>query len=374
MLQYCKKCLFPATKPDLYFNAQGICDACISADNKHGRGDAIDWTARAKEFESIVVPRKLDNDGWYDCIVPVSGGKDSTWLVHAMKSLHWMNPLAVTFDQFDQTSIGRKNLDALRSVGVDHVHFTLNPHVVRQLVKKGFEIVGDPYWVNHVGMFTVPFHISTRFNVQLVIFGEQPQLEYGGPEESKNNMIMDKRWRQEFGGMRGFREEDMVDPEISAGDLRILKYPTDDQIQDVGVIGLFYGYFFKWDAVSHVKIIEQYGWSGLTQAPSGSWLNYENCDMHFISLREHLKYVKYGYGRATDQLNIAIRDRRITRLEALNFAREIDGECPREVILEFCDYIKITEEEFYNVRDSFVNQEIFVRDSYGNWVMKNPRY
>ena len=187
----------------------------------------------------------------------MSGGKDSTWQVYAMKKIHGMNPLAVTFDQFDQTETGAYNLDILRSIGVDHIHFTLNPNVIKKLVKKGFKIVGDPYWVNHVGMFTIPFQIATKFGIPLVVYGENPQLEYGGPEISRDNMIMDKRWRQEFGGMRGFREEDMVDETISASDLRILEFPKDEDVKLAGVTGVFYGYFYKWDAGRHTELIKK---------------------------------------------------------------------------------------------------------------------
>jgi len=373
MINYCRKCLFPETKPDLYFDGEGICDACRSAERKHGLEDAIDWTDRAKQFDQIISDFKERNSGWYDCIVPVSGGKDSTWQVYAMKKIHGMNPLAVTFDQFDQTETGLHNLEILRSIGVDHVHFTLNPKIVKPLVRKGFEIVGDPYWVNHVGIYTVPFHFAARFNIPLVIWGENPQLEYGGPRLSRDNMVMDKRWRQEFGGMRGFREEDMVDANISLDDLRILQYPDDETVKSEGVTGVFYGYFFKWDAVQHLKIVKGLGWRSLPEPPDGSWMDYENCDMKYIDIREHIKYLKYGYGRATDQLNIEIRNGRITREIALDIAKNIDGKFSDENMIEFCEYVDITVDQFRSVLDSFVNHDIFKQSDDGRWVMRYER-
>ncbi len=373
MNKYCKKCLFPQTKPDLYFDDDGICDACHSADRKHGIENAIDWDKRASNFEDLICDFKDRANGWYDCIVPVSGGKDSTWQVYAMKKIHGMNPLAVTFDQFDQTETGEYNLEILKSIGVDHIHFTLNPNVVKKLVKKGFDIVGDPYWVNHVGMFTIPFHIATKFDIPLVVYGENPQLEYGGPEQSRDNMIMDQRWRQEFGGMRGFREEDMVDDDISISDLRIMKFPKDEDIKKVGVTGIFYGYFFKWDAGVHTELIQkELGWKSLPKPPEGSWVDYENCDMKFIDIREHIKFLKYGYGRATDQLNIEIRHNRISRDKAIEIAQEIDGQYSKTNMKEFCKYIDITEDEFHEKIDSFVNHDIFEKVN-GMWKMKYER-
>ncbi len=372
-IRYCKRCLFPETKPDLYFDDDGVCDACRSAERKHGFEAAVDWDARAAEFQKVIADAKSRAGGGYDCIVPVSGGKDSTWQVYAMKIIHGMNPLAVTFDQFDQTDTGFHNLDVLRSIGVDHVHFTLNPKVVRGLVKKGFEIVGDHYWVNHVGIYTVPFHFAVRFGIPLIVFGENPQFEYGGPEQSRDNMIMDRRWRQEFGLMRGLREEDMVDEEIALKDLQMLQFPTDEEMHEAGVLGTFYGYFYKWDASVHTELVRKLGWKSLPEPPRGSWVDYENCDMRYIDIRERVKYLKYGYGRATDQLNIEIRNGRLERSEALEIAKRLDGEVDENNVVAFCEYLGIDREEYDEVMDSFVNQDIFEKDSNGEWVLRFER-
>lgn len=369
-MRYCKRCLFTDIKPDLYFDEEGVCDACRSAERKHGIENSIDWDERAKEFEKFLDKCRSKDGMKYDCIIPVSGGKDSTFQVHAMKVVHNMNPLAVTFDQFDATDVSRHDLDVLRSIGVDHMHFTLNPVVVKKLVKKGFEIVGDPHWVNHVGIFSIPMNIAVNFNIPLLIWGEQPQFEYGGPEASRNRMVLDKRWRQEFGGMRGFREEDMVCDEIQISDLKALIWPSAEDVERTGVMGVFYGYFFKWNAREHLKIVESYGWKRLPTAWPGSWLDYENVDMKFIDIREHLKWVKYGYGRTTDQVNIDIRNGLLSRDEAMKIVRERDGKYSEEHKQEFCEYLGVSETEFHRVIDSFANTDILEKDSYGMWRLK----
>lgn len=374
MIRYCKTCLFPETKPDLYFDNEGICDACHSAKRIHGIEKAIDWDARARQFQALCEDARTRSQGVYNCIVPASGGKDSCWQVYALKTLHKMKPLVVTFDQFDQTPVGKENLEFMRGLGVDHVHFTLNPEVVRNLVKKGFETVGDPYWINHVGIFTVPFHFALRFGIPMIVYGENPQLEYGGPELSRDNMVMDRRWRQEFGGMRGFREEDMVDNEISIEDLSLLCYPSDEEVKQAGLLGTFYGYFYKWDALTHVKLMQGLGWRPLESAPAGSWLDYENCDMRFIDIRERIKFLKYGYGRATDQLNIWIRNGRIARAEALEIVKRIDGNVDENNIVEFCNYLSISRSEYEQTMDTFVNTDLFVRDSQNQWVLAFERF
>lgn len=371
-MRYCKRCLFPDTKPDIYFDEEGICDACRSAERKHNIKEGIDWKAREEEFKKLIDAYRSKDGSNYDCLVPVSGGKDSIFQVYAMKVIHKMNPIAVTFDQFDATPTSRHNLEALKMIGVDHVHFTMNPLILKKLVKKGFEIVGDPYWVNHVGIFTVPARFAVHLKVPLLIWGENSQLEYGGPAASRDNRVLDKRWRQEFGCMRGFREEDMVDKDISLSDLRCLMYPSDEDITKLGVTGLFYGSFFKWNPIEHLKLVKKLGWKALPKPWAGSWLNWENCDMKFEGIREHLKWVKFGYGRVTDQVNIYIRSGKITREKALEIVKERDGKL--EFKKEFCEYIDITEEEFDRIRDTFVNKDIFKRDNNGEWVLKEPVY
>lgn len=369
-MRYCKRCLFPDTKPDLYFDEEGICDPCRSAERKHNLEQGIDWDTRAKEFNEILDKYRSKDGKDYDCIIPVSGGKDSTFQVYCMKVIHKMNPLAVTFDQFDTSPAGRENLDALKDIGVDHIHVTLNPKIVKRLVKKGFEIVGDPYWVNHVGIFTVPARIAVLFNIPLIIWGENSQFEYGGPATDRDRKVLDKRWRQEFSGMRGFREEDMIDNEISASDLKLLYYPSDEDIQRVGVTGIFLGYFFKWNSISHVELVKKLGWKSLPRPWAGSWLDWENCDMTFSGIREHLKWIKYGYGRTTDHVNIYIRNGNLSREEGVKIVKERDGKL--EFKKEFCEYIGISEEEFDRIRDSFVNTDIFEKDENGEWILKEP--
>lgn len=370
-MRYCKKCLFPDTKPDLFFDENGVCDACNSSEKKHNYENGIDWKEREKEFNEIIEKYRSKDGMKYDCIVPVSGGKDSTYQVYRMKIIHKMNPLAITFDQFDQTDIGIHNLEILKEIGVDHIHFTLNPKVVRHLVKKGFEIVGDTHWVNHVGIYTVPTRLAVALNIPLIIWGENSQLEYGGPAASKENRYLDKRWRQEFGCMRGFREEDMVDENISMSDLKSLMWPSDEDVKRVGLTAIFYGYYFKWDTHQNMELSKKYGWKSLSKAWEGSWLDYENCDMKFIDIREHLKWVKYGYGRTTDQVNIYLRNKTISREDGIKLVKERDGKFEKSHKKEFCDYIGITDTEFDRIRDTYVNTDIFEKDSNGEWKFKN---
>lgn len=371
---YCKTCLFPRTKPDIQFNNQGICDSCLSAKRKHGAENSIDWKNREKEFEKIIDKARSNSGNYYNCIVPVSGGKDSTWQVYVMKKKHNMRPLGITFDQFDQTDHGRKNLEALKSIGVDHIHFSMNPLLIKKLVRTGFEIVGDPYWINHVGMLTVPIHFACRFKIPLVVYGENPIFEYGGPEVDRDNYLMNKRWRQQHGGMRGMREEDVVGQDITTDEIKMLMFPSDEEILKNNVEAVFYGHFFKWEPEKHTKFIQQFGWKPLKKPQVGSWSLTENIDMKYIDIRERIKFLKYGYGRATDQLNIAIRSNLISREKALKIVKKIDGKVDSKNIKSFCKYLNISKDVYNEIVNSFVNHNLFIKDNLLNgWRLRKTR-
>ena len=192
--------------------------------------------------------------------------------------------------------------------------------LIKKLVRVGFEVIGDPYWVNHVGILTVPIHFACKFHIPLVIYGENPIFEYGGPELDRDNYIMNKKWRQQHGGMRGMREEDVVDKDIKLDDIKMLTFPSDKEVEDSRVQAVFYGHFFKWEPEKHTKFVKKFGWKDLKKPQKGSWSKTENIDMKYIDIRERVKYLKYGYGRATDQLNIAIRSNLISRKKALAYA------------------------------------------------------
>ena len=369
MIRFCKKCLFPDTKPDLYFDEDGVCDACRSAEQKWDNEKLIDWSARAEEFDNIL--STLPKDNIYDCVIPVSGGKDSTFQTYQIVKQHKLKALAVTFDQFDQTPIGEHNLRILKEIGVDHLHFTLNPRVIKTLVLRGFEEVGDLYWVNHVGMFSIPTRVATWMNIPLVVYGENPQFEYGGPEASRKPKPMNKRWRQEFGGLRGLREDDLVDELVHERDIEILRFPEDHLT--LNIKGLFYGDYFRWDPIEHTKKIKNLGWRGLDKLPAGSSSKDENCDMAFIDIREHVKFLKFGYGRATDQLNIEIRSGKLKRSEALQKVISIDGRVSDISIKAFCDYLDISRNYFDTLVERFVNKELFTKNN-DRWEFKHDRY
>ncbi|MDA9929487.1 N-acetyl sugar amidotransferase [Flavobacteriaceae bacterium] len=360
-------CLFPETKPDLFFDDQGVCSACVSSIQKKNE---IDWNNREKEFFEIINKyKKQPNESGYDCLIPVSGGKDSTYQAYFMKEVCGLNPLCVCFETTSITELGQQNLDNISKMGIDVIYFKKNYEVYKTMVIEGFKRVGDEMWPNHIGIFTIPVNIAVKFNIPLIIWGENPQQEYGGPLGAVENKYLNRRWLEEFGGLIGNRIQDMIGINgLTEKDLTPYFYPSDEEIEKVGVIGLFLGHYFFWDAKKQLEIVKMHGFSVKEDGPvEGTYTNYENLDEKMHGLHDYLKYVKYGFGRATDHACIDIRNNRITREEGLKLVKEYDGKYPHISINEFLKYSGITKSELDSIIDSFTNSMLFEKDQNGNF-------
>ncbi|UCD03756.1 MAG: N-acetyl sugar amidotransferase [Candidatus Woesearchaeota archaeon] len=370
-MRYCKKCIMPDTKPDLTFDEEGICNACRSSERKYAQHkDPIDWNARKKEFEALIKKFKNDDPLTYDCIIPVSGGKDSMFLVYALKEVYKMRPLCVLFEPTLPTKTGRKNIDVMNRMGVDLIHFKRNPLVYDYMVKEGLRRVGDNDWPNHIGIFTVPIHFAVKFNVPLVIWGECPQTEYGGyTKEARSAHVLDQRWLYDYGGLIGNRPEDMVceDLNITLSDLKPYIYPSKEDLERVGVTSVWYGYYFPWNVPEQLRIVKERGWVSRIDRVEVTYEDYENIDCYSMTIHDYLKFVKYGFGRATDDLVRDIRNGIIDREEAVRLADRYEGKYPLEAARRFCRRFGYTREEFDEICDSFTNRVLFETEKDGTF-------
>ena len=362
-MKICKKCVMPSTKPDLHFDEDGVCDACNSQIDKNYN---IDWEQREKEFLELIKKYKVNSD--YDCVIGVSGGKDSTYQVLKILELG-LNPLCVCFEPTIPTEIGKKNLENLNNLGVDLIHIKRNPVVYKKLAKEAFVRTGDNEWQHHVGLFTSTPKIAVNFNIPLIIWGESPQVEYGGPATSKTNNKLDRKWLEEFGGLLGNRISDMIGVDgLTQKDLSLYTYNSDEDINRVGVTGLFLGYYFKWDLRQIVKKVKKYGFTTQDTPVETTYENFENLDCYSNHVHDYLKYVKYGFGRATDNACLDIRLEYITRQEGIRLVNKYDGRYPSLAIKEYLNYTGFTQREFDKIIDSYTNKRIFLRDENGKFV------
>lgn len=368
MIRYCTRCLFPDTKPDLSFDEQGVCNACRNFE----RRPAVDWNKRKEELLRILERyRSKDGSNW-DCIVPVSGGKDSHFQTIKMLELG-MNPLCVTATTCDLSQIGRQNIENLKSLGVDYIEVTTNPVVRRKLNRIGLTQVGDISWPEHVSIFTVPIRIAVQMNIPLIIWGENPQNEYGGPASATENNILDRRWLEEFGGLLGLRVSDLVGVDgIEKRHLIPFTYPSDEELKRVGVTGLFLGYYLPWDGYSNALLAQGFGFNTWHTTVEGSVVNYENLDNYQTGIHDYFKFLKFGFGRATDIASLHIRRGRITREEGVALVKRHDGKFPwtylGKPIEKILEPLDMTVEEFIKICDRFTNKKLFLTDARGNLI------
>jgi len=361
----------PNTRPDLQLDTEGICNACRS----YERRKVINWDERKKELLQILEKYRQSDDSNWDCIVPVSGGKDSTYQVVRMLQLD-MNPLCVTSTTCDLSDIGRKNIENLKHLGVDYVEFSPNPLIRAKLNRIGLERVGDISWPEHVGIFTIPVRAAVQFNIPLIIWGENSQNEYGGPAAASESNVLNRRWLERFGGLLGLQVSDVVG--IDGIDHRHLipyTYPSDEDLARVGVTGLFLGYFLPWDGLSNALIAQAHGLTTYHKTVEGSMVNYENLDNYQTGIHDYFKFLKFGFGRATDLACMHVRRGRLTRQDALEIVKKHDGKFPWNYLGKSLEDIlkplELTVEEFIQICDKFTNKTLFQQDGTGNLIKDN---
>ena len=368
MIRYCNRCVMPETKPDLFIDAEGVCSACHNIEKRQ----AVDWESRKQELVKVLDRYRSKDGSNYDCIVPVSGGKDSHFQVIRMLELG-MNPLCVTSTTDKLSDIGRRNIENLKNLGVDYLEVTVNPVVRRKINKLVLTQIGDISWPEHVVIFTIPVRVGVQLDIPLIIWGENSQNEYGGPASAAENNTLTRRWLEEFGGLLGLRVSDLIGQAgIERKHLIQYIYPSDEELQRVGVTGLFLGYYLPWDGYQNALYAQAHGFETYHKPVEGSLVNYENLDNCQTGIHDYFKFLKYGFGRATDLACLHIRRGRLSREDAIKLGKMHDGKfpwvylgCPIDEILKDID---MTLEEFIQICDRFTNKKLFLCDSRGNLV------
>lgn len=352
-MRYCVKCVYPETKPDLKYDEDGVCSAC---NNYIARRD-IDWSKREAEFIQLVEEvQRLKRP--YDCIIPVSGGKDSHYQVITAKR-YGLNALAVTATTDDLSSLGQYNLDNISRLGVDHISISTASKLRRRINSYTLNRIGDISWAEHVTIFTIPFREAAIRNIPLIIYGENPQNEYGGPEADKP--YMKTSWLQEFGGLCGLRVTDLIEKGIATKE-ELLQY-TYVKVNSDEARPIFLGYYFPWDGKANADLAQEHGFKVNKSLVEGTGVNYENLDNHQTGIHDYFKFLKFGFGRATDIACNHIRRGLITRDEGKEFIYLYDGKFPNTYLgksLESILYeIDMTIDQFMEICDKFTNPAIF---------------
>ena len=346
----CRTCCIPTTRPDTAFDATGQCSACTS----YPQRPMIDWDQRRHELIAL-----LDrHDG--RVLVPSSAGKDSTYIALTLKELG-ADVTAVTATTCMLTEIGRKNIDNLAK-HVPTIECTPNMTQRAKLNRLGLEMVGDISWPEHVAIFNVPFRVAVALNTPLLMYGECPQREYGGPPDTQDARVMTRRWVNELGGLLGLRPSDM---EPMAGDMSYYMPPPAADLERVGVAAHFLGqYIGPWDSHHNWDVAQAAGMRA-SRPCKANWWTAENQDNAMTGIHDHFMWRKFGYGRGCAQISVDVRAGRIDRDVALAWVNEYDGAFPYSYMgvswREVLDHIGMTPEQFYEVMDRFTNWQIFDR-------------
>lgn len=354
MIRRCRTCCYPSTKPDLVFDDAGECSACTS----YAKRATIDWTGREAELT-----RLLDrNNG--RVIVPSSGGKDSTYIALRLKELG-ADVTAVTATTCHLTPTGRANLDSLAR-HVRTIEVTPNMTVRAKLNRLSLRLVGDISWPEHASIFSAPFRVASQIGVKLLMYGENPQAEYGGPMGTDAAREMTRRWVSEFGGFNGLRPADFIGQEsISTRDMDDYRFPAATAIE--GVEAHFLGAYEPWDSHRNAAAAEESGMRGLpSYSPNlARWMppstaNYwplENLDNAQTGIHDYLMFRKYGFGRGCSQISVDVRAGRVTRDDALQWLALHDGAFPNfyagVYIEDVLERIGMERDELLTICDKF---------------------
>lgn len=353
---YCKKCVSPISGVSLNFSENLVCSACSTHEN-FKKLPSKEWKRREKLFSNICKSYSKQKNN-YDCVIPVSGGKDSYFQTHlAIK--YGLKPLLVTYQGDNYLPEGDYNRDRMREVfDVDHIVFSPSQKKLKILNLLGFNIMGDMNWHNHCGINTYPIIIANMYKIPLIIWGETPGDVYGmfGPNDF---VEMSNRVRIEH-EMRGFLAEDLIKKskgKLNEKDMVWAQYPSEDSLLKNKIRGIYIGNYFKWQPNIHYKLMKKkYGWKESKKKFERTYRTFSNLDNIFENgTHDYLKFIKFGYGRGTDHSNKDIRDGYITRKQGVKNVLKYDHAIPKDLSF-FCKYVGISKDEFFYKADKFRNK------------------
>ncbi len=373
-MEYCKRCCYPANaKPTILFDEMGICSGC----RLHESRPEIDWDQKMEQFKAILKEysaKARANGSAYDLIIPISGGKDSHYQVHLVRELGY-NPLLVCYNHGFNTKRGIRNLNNLvTKLSCDLVRFTSSTDAARAISKFMLKTVGDITWHYHAGIMTFPIKAAVMYKIPLILWGEHGRSDRTGMYNQSDMLEFSKKDRQEH-SMRGFEPDDILshpnNTEVKPEHVNPFYYPSDEEIEAVDVRGIYLSNYIHWDDREQTKIvIEKYGFETALSRERTYLLHSKLDDIHANGTHDYLKYLKFGYGRATDDATMDIRHGRMTREEAIEKVRKHDPVRPSDLDI-WLKFVDMTEEEFLGHIEHLRDPLIWEKNADGAWQVKD---
>ena len=340
-LRYCSRCCMPETAEALAFDEMGICQPCRSAEQKIH----INWVKREKKLRDILDKYRSKDGTDYDCMVPISGGKDSTFQLYVLTQVYKLRPLAVTFNHNWYSETGTYNLqNALEVFDVDHIMFTPRRSVINKLARKSLRMIGDSCWHCHAGVGAFPLQIAAKYGIKLIVWGESVS-ENDGRATYNEPINFDRDYFTKISAR--FYAEEMVDDKISLLDVRPYILPSAKELKKAGVVGIHLGDYIFWDDERQTEFVrDNFGWR--EDKVEGTYKRYKSVECKMAGIHDYTKFIKRGFGRGSDHASQDVRVGLLTREEGFELAKKHDSERPG-ALDEYLRITGYTEKEFEKV-------------------------
>ena len=365
-MKFCTNCIIPDTRPNITFCARGgVCVACQNNEKKKH----TDWDSRYEELKVLCDKYRRKKPGSYDCIIAVSGGKDSHYQVYVMKELMHMNPLLITVeDFFTMTEAGKHNIKNIsEEFGCNIVSFKPNRRAAKIISRYMFEKYGRPLWYVDRLLYTVPLYYAAALNLPLLVYGENVSYEYGGIDDKETYSARE----QIFNGVAPDVDlEELIEAGVPMDELVYLEAPSREVLDKLDPIYL--SYFVEWNGIKNYEFAKSRGFKDLTHEwdRTNHIENFNQIDSYGYLLNAWMKFPKYGHAYATDYAARWIRYGLLTRDEAVKLAEDRDHNIDPKIIEDFCDFTGMTVSEFYAALDNLYNKELFEKNDFGQWRLK----
>lgn len=360
-LCWCSNCLAMSTRPRIKFDERGWCNACRWMEEKKN----IEWSKRKSDLNNLLDQHRKQN-GQFDVLVPVSGGKDGSYVAYNLKHKFNMNPLCVTITPPLELELGKANLNAFVKSDYNHISINVAYEALRALNRKGLIEMGFPYYGWLIAMQAAPVKLATQLGIGLVFYGEDGEVEYGGTTDTEKEPIYDVGYMKRI-YLEGGYDKIIKDSGIANADLNFFQFPSDDELIANPVQITHWSYFESWDPYRNYLVAkEKCGLMEADSSNSGTFTNFAQNDQALYALHAYLMYLKFGFGRATQDASIEIRRGAMEREQALNLVKLYDGQYPQEFFAQYLDYYQLSKQEFDAILDRWANKALFQKID-GSW-------
>lgn len=366
-MKFCNRCVYPENHPlNIIFDEDGICSGC----RIHEEKDFLNWTEREEKLSYILNSYKNKSGNSYDCIIPVSGARDSYFIVHIIKNIYKMNPLLVTYNKHYNTDLGIRNLANLRiKFDCDIITLTVSPEKVKKITRATMRKLGSIYWHCIAGQTVFPIQIAVKFKIPLIIWGAHQGIDQVGMFSHLDEVEMTRKYRKEH-DLMGYEAEDLIDDfdNIEYTDIKQYCYPDNIEIESVGIRGIYLNNYIRWDSISqHNEMIKLYDYENSKQTRTFDIYNDVDC-FNYSDIHDYIKYLKYGFSKVSDHATREIRLKKITRNQGINLIKKYVKYKPQNLNL-FLEWIGMTENGFNYIIDQHRNNKIWRKNDNWEWEL-----